>query len=129
MSFSRHDLGAHAAARCLDGSPGAFYLRRGNPRKWLIYLEGGGWCYDEDDCFERSSTKLGSSKDWQPVAGCGCMNTVGDGIDMSVCKQFLQAASDAGNQSMLVKASNEKEIAAAFENVAAAMSAGVSEAL
>ena len=28
----------------------------------MLYFEGGGWCYDEDDCVERSKTTLGSSK-------------------------------------------------------------------
>lgn len=27
-------------------------------------MEGGGWCYDEDDCVTRSKTRLGSSKYW-----------------------------------------------------------------
>lgn len=29
-------------------------------------MEGGGWCYTEDECVERSKTKLGSSKSWSP---------------------------------------------------------------
>ena len=32
--------------------------------KFIIHLEGGGWCYNEDDCVERSKTSLGSSKNW-----------------------------------------------------------------
>lgn len=32
-------------ALCLDGSPGAYYIRRGSdPSKILLYFEGGGWC-------------------------------------------------------------------------------------
>eukprot|EP01051_Picozoa_sp_SAG22_P001898 SAG22_NODE_78_length_22065_cov_7.473095_17_plen_365_part_00 len=38
-------------------------------------------CYDEQDCYGRSKMALGSSKGWAKTAGCGCMNTVGDGID------------------------------------------------
>ena len=34
------------------------------PNKWIIHLEGGGWCYDEDACVLRSKTNLGSSKNW-----------------------------------------------------------------
>merc|ERR1712232_1375046 len=30
--------------------------------KWTIYIQGGGWCYDEKDCYKRSQTNLGSSK-------------------------------------------------------------------
>ena len=33
----------------------------------IIHLEGGGWCYDEKLCLERSKTNLGSSKKWPAV--------------------------------------------------------------
>lgn len=36
--------------------------------KWIIHMEGGGWCYNEDACVERSKTDLGSSKRWSPSA-------------------------------------------------------------
>ncbi len=29
-----------------------------------MHMEGGGWCYNEDACLERSKTDLGSSKNW-----------------------------------------------------------------
>ena len=29
-----------------------------------MHLEGGGWCYTEADCVERSKTDLGSSKNY-----------------------------------------------------------------
>ena len=32
--------------------------------KWIIHFEGGGWCFDEELCVERSKTCLGSSKFW-----------------------------------------------------------------
>ena len=56
-------------------------------------------------------------------------HTVGDGIDQRVCRSFLDAVEGAGNQAMLVKASNQAEIAKAFEDVAAAMEGGVAEVL
>merc|ERR1711920_1063859 len=32
-------------ARCLDGSPGTYYIWKGsNEKKWQIHLQGGGWC-------------------------------------------------------------------------------------
>ena len=34
------------------------------PNKWIIHLEGGGWCYDEDECVSRSKTTFGSSVNW-----------------------------------------------------------------
>jgi len=49
--------------------------------KWTISIEGGGWCYDEQECLARSKMALGSSKGWAKTGGCGCMNTEGDGID------------------------------------------------
>ena len=33
-----------SGAVCLNGSPGAFFVRRGDPSRWIIYLNGGGWC-------------------------------------------------------------------------------------
>ncbi len=32
---------------------------------WMVYLEGGGWCYDQETCAGRS-TDLTSSKDYPP---------------------------------------------------------------
>ena len=40
----------------------SFHL--GKINNWIIHLEGGGWCYDEDDCFQRSNSDLGSSNNW-----------------------------------------------------------------
>lgn len=34
------------------------------PKKWIIHLEGGGWCADIENCVERSKQILGSSKAW-----------------------------------------------------------------
>ena len=35
------------------------------PNKWIIHMEGGGYCGDEIECVERSHTDLGSSKHWK----------------------------------------------------------------
>ena len=58
-------------AICLDGSPGAYYISQNinidnnaSKTKWIIWFEGGGWCYSEQDCLERSLTKCGSSKQY-----------------------------------------------------------------
>jgi len=65
-----------ASPACLDGSPYGFYFSpsKTNSTKWTISIEGGGWCYNEADCYARSKTHLGSSAEWAPTAGCGCMN-------------------------------------------------------
>lgn len=62
-------------ARCMDGSPAAFYLRRGHDsgeNKWAVFLEGGGWCSNFEQCVNRSLTSLGSSKSY---ANCLRMKT------------------------------------------------------
>jgi len=54
-------------ARCLDGTPGIYYLQPGSgngTHKWYIHHMGGGWCVNIDDCYARSQTNLGSSKFW-----------------------------------------------------------------
>lgn len=58
-------------AVCLDGTPGGYYLRHGSGRgatKWLLHQQGGGWCYNEKECVERSKTPLGSSTSWPKTA-------------------------------------------------------------
>ena len=50
-----------------------------NSTKWTISINGGGWCYDEDDCLCRSYGSLGTSKAYPPTAGCGCKNPLPDG--------------------------------------------------
>jgi hypothetical protein len=39
-----------AGAMCMDGSPPGYYLRAGTVRKWIIHLEGNGWCSNQDEC-------------------------------------------------------------------------------
>lgn len=59
------DASEKTGAKCLDGTPGAYYWRPGSGdgmKKWYIHHEGGGWCTDLDDCKSRSGTDLGSSK-------------------------------------------------------------------
>eukprot|EP00123_Amoebidium_parasiticum_P011953 comp21017_c0_seq1/m.28217 comp21017_c0_seq1/g.28217 ORF comp21017_c0_seq1/g.28217 comp21017_c0_seq1/m.28217 type:complete len:426 (-) comp21017_c0_seq1:266-1543(-) len=51
-------------AVCLDGTPGAYYLRNGTGggvNKWYIHFQGGGWCTDDKDCVDRSEMFLGST--------------------------------------------------------------------
>jgi hypothetical protein len=61
-----------SGAVCLDGSPGAYYLRgplngSSSSAGFIIYFEGGGWCASLDNCYSRSLTDLGSSKDYPDV--------------------------------------------------------------
>ena len=57
-------------ARCLDGSPAAFYTRPGrgaDAANWIVFFEGGGWCESALNCLERSRTVLGSSSTYPPT--------------------------------------------------------------
>ena len=59
-------------ARCLDGSPFGYYLRRSaaadtaatSSSSWIIFLEGGGLCVEPIDCLSRAKSALGSSTKW-----------------------------------------------------------------
>ena len=61
-------LTAYPRAKCLDGSPGYYYLRKApaggaNASKWVFHLEGGGWCDSGASCASRATlpSGLGSS--------------------------------------------------------------------
>ena len=62
-------------AVCLDGTAAGFYYSNAtaaaDSKSWEIYFQGGGWCYDKEDCWGRSSTGLGSSKSWAPTSSIG----------------------------------------------------------
>lgn len=57
-------LVSYPGAVCMDGTPPAYYLRHGSgsgSSKWIIFFEGGGWCYTLAACAQRARTDLGSS--------------------------------------------------------------------
>ena len=58
---------ARDGAVCIDGSPAAVYVKPGSGadvNKWILFFEGGGWCFSAADCYARSKTALGSSKSY-----------------------------------------------------------------
>lgn len=67
-------------ARCLDGSPPGYYVRKGygsGSSKWMIHLQGGGWCASHLDCLARAlgynsngMPSLGGSAAWPRTATC-----------------------------------------------------------
>jgi hypothetical protein len=59
-------------AACLDGSPYGYYLSpsHSNSTRWVISIQGGGWCGDEGDCLGRSNGDLGSSRRWGNGSVC-----------------------------------------------------------
>eukprot|EP00937_MAST-01D_sp_MAST-1D-sp2_P007128 g7128.t1 len=51
--------------RCMDGSMAGYYWKEGtNKDLWVIYMKGGGACYDQASCTSRAKTDLGSSTKW-----------------------------------------------------------------
>ena len=73
-----------SGAMCLDGSPAGFNIRRAangsaHRNDWMLFFEGGGWCYNEEDCYLRSLTYIGSSVDWADAA-------VQEGVASEDCK-------------------------------------------
>ena len=42
---------------CNDGTPAGYFFKAGSdPKQWLVYLEGGYWCWDSESCTERYQT-------------------------------------------------------------------------
>ena len=64
---------ASAGGRCSDGTMAGYYLHEGtDPDLFVIYLKGGGACYDEASCQKRAKGALGSSSYWAAtMAGKG----------------------------------------------------------
>lgn len=67
------DAATKYGAVCLDGSPGAYYIRKpqnaslsNTSNMWMLFHEGGGWCTSDESCYERSTRDLGSSKAYGP---------------------------------------------------------------
>lgn len=68
--FKLHSFkSSHPSSQCSDGSPTGMYINQSSSgsASWIIFLEGGGWCYDEVTCKGRPSSLI-SSKGWPSVA-------------------------------------------------------------
>lgn len=53
--------------RCLDGSMAGYYYGAppaGESDLWVISMDGGGACTDQQSCASRANTQKGSSKQW-----------------------------------------------------------------
>ena len=63
-----HDAVEECGARCLDGTPAGFYMERGSdPKRFVVHLQGGGWCVNASDCRDRAGTHLGSSTNYSGI--------------------------------------------------------------
>ncbi|KAF2602251.1 hypothetical protein F2Q70_00024283 [Brassica cretica] len=61
---------ASKGAVCLDGTLPGYHLHRGfgsGANRWLIQLEGGGWCNTRRSCIFRKTTRRGSSNHMEKV--------------------------------------------------------------
>ncbi|CAI5503586.1 unnamed protein product [Closterium sp. Naga37s-1] len=73
-------------AKCLDGSPPAYYFRAGagaGRRKWHVNFPRGGWCFSPAECLERANSSFGSSRFWATrlpaiIENGGMINSVSD---------------------------------------------------
>ena len=76
------DQGEESPA-ALDGSPFGLYFSpsTSGSTKWTISINGGGWCYDEQDCYSRSKGDLGTSKVLAKEDWCLCSNVNDAGTD------------------------------------------------
>ena len=56
-------LEVYPLAKCLDGTPARYYIRRADPFRMLIFFEGWGFCSSMSQCQARSMTFKGSTRD------------------------------------------------------------------
>uniref|UniRef100_A0A8C2HPT4 Uncharacterized protein n=1 Tax=Cyprinus carpio TaxID=7962 RepID=A0A8C2HPT4_CYPCA len=60
----------NSSVTCNDGSPAGYYIKesRGS-RRWLMFLEGGWYCFSKHTCDSRYETmrRLMSSSKWPPT--------------------------------------------------------------
>ena len=81
-------------ARCLDGSPPGYYIRRASPpsTSWKVHVGGGGGCTNAADCAGRAKSLTGSSSKWEPWLSALYFPGFGEGAAFS----GLMAANDTG---------------------------------
>ncbi|XP_004639524.1 palmitoleoyl-protein carboxylesterase NOTUM isoform X1 [Octodon degus] len=69
----------NTSVTCNDGSPAGYYLKESKgSRRWLLFLEGGWYCFNRENCNSRYDTmrRLMSSKDWpQTRTGTGILSS------------------------------------------------------
>ena len=47
--YKLYNLISDYGASCLDGSAPGFYFKNGTVNKFIIYFNGGAWCYSTTD--------------------------------------------------------------------------------
>lgn len=72
-------LDDYPEAKCNDGSPAGYYIRRSlyGSKVWFIYFEGGWFCFDQESCHWRMQNynQYTSSKKWESyINGAGILS-------------------------------------------------------
>ena len=112
--YKLDDAAKSSGAVCLDGTSAAYYLRKpltasAKPgSSWIVFMEGGGWCMTDGNCYSRSLTDLGSSKAYPAQIA----NAEGVGLYDSfpeatvIYAKYCDGSSFTGNVSQPVKVGN-----------------------
>jgi hypothetical protein len=67
-SIKWQEITTPPSCRCSDGSPYHYWVRRGNPKKVLFFLEGGGACFSAETCSgARPTFTVNLAKDKAPA--------------------------------------------------------------
>uniref|UniRef100_A0A8C1R685 Notum, palmitoleoyl-protein carboxylesterase a n=1 Tax=Cyprinus carpio TaxID=7962 RepID=A0A8C1R685_CYPCA len=70
----------NTSVTCNDGTPAGYYLKESKgSRRWLIFLEGGWYCFNKENCNSRYETmrRLMSSSNWpQTKTGTGILSSL-----------------------------------------------------
>ena len=101
---------ATTGAVCIDGSPAAYYVRTANaagiksdPKKWVLFMEGGGWASSLPEAVSRMRTDLGSSKGYPAVPthmeGTGMFGTAPFDTHTVVYAKYCDGGSFSGRVS------------------------------
>jgi len=63
MSLRLHLLKEYPLAVCNDGTASGYYYRKSSTGSnvWIVFQEGGGWCWDAYSCSQRSGDHISSS--------------------------------------------------------------------
>lgn len=98
LTLLPQDRGDESPA-CLDGSPyGVYFVPSArNSTRWTIYLQGGGWCYDEALCYARSKTFRGSSAQFPRTTNCSCLTPAEDGTIDDDCNCLYMPYGDGAS--------------------------------
>ncbi|KAJ8366605.1 hypothetical protein AAFF_G00348600, partial [Aldrovandia affinis] len=68
----------NASVTCNDGTPSGYYMKESKgSRRWLVFLEGGWYCFNKDTCDSRYDTmrRLMSSSKWpETKTGTGILS-------------------------------------------------------